>query len=231
MAKKYWKHRWRQIIQKLREKPLTVKELYELKLKNKPKDLNDPRPIPLRSLYRILEAMEYISLVYRGEDKKWHWCEEKGMIESQNYDAALKHSRLIIFGIKDKMIGIEDLLQHSILSAVPSEKEEVGAAWTQHLKTGYPDLYNLHIELQKFQEEHPYGFPSIQMLGTSKEGNLLKKVEELGEPKDINDKRLELASNYFAQAMRIVWLVKLGTPLRGYCDSCPTRYIQIKGKP
>jgi len=67
----------------------------------------------------------------------------------------------------------------------------------QHLKTGYPELYDLHIQTE----------------------NALKKLETEGEQED-REELFKLLSKLESEMDRLRLKVEFGTPLGGECDIC-----------
>lgn len=123
------KERIKPVIDALREGKKSQSELVKL-------------GIPKRTLNKILkEYLQYWGLV-RKEGNYWIWYENLRVFSSsQEYDLAIEHSRKLIPAIKN-------MLEVAIISRHP-----LHFAAVEHLKSGYPDIYQRHEKLEQLFNE------------------------------------------------------------------------------
>ena len=130
---KIWDITFPCIVKEIKKGAKTVKELKERCGASK------------STVYRIIKALEKAGLVEwkKGEYVKWK-SEIQAFESKENYEIALNHSKRILIdalGRKNKEIEIEDC-----------EKLLYNEQFIQHLKTGYPSIYNLYEKFKELEE-------------------------------------------------------------------------------
>jgi hypothetical protein len=115
--------------------------------------------IPEKSLSRILkDYLQVWGLVFQDkEEGKWHWILNKQEYENKYaYDLAIEHSKRIMFGESEARDGetywgIPANINTFECYATGSWKTDNAhvTEFLQHLKTGYPDLFD---QLEEFKE-------------------------------------------------------------------------------
>ena len=213
------------VIEGLRKKPMTWKELAEL-------------GIPEKTLQRILQ--DYLiswGLVQKNKDGYYVWFEQKRELSKAEYELALQHSKNLIFG-NETMLGISQYTIDSLINAYIMNPEEV-IPFFNHLETGYPLIYR---KFQKCLETLKERGKLIKQITKSLNKDTLRISYSFFPPIHINpsqkqefeliEKKLQNCFKDLAGEFAIISMqVKNGIPLEGYCDFCPHRKLKIVEKP
>lgn len=115
-----------------------------------PAELEKELSISHKTLYRCLSCLEGMGLIHkRDEDGRYEvvreWQEFKNESE---YRVKLEHSRMLLGRIIDYVKGEESLL-------APSMSDYVNEYLLQHIKSGYPDIYEQYCDwMEKNDEKH-----------------------------------------------------------------------------
>ncbi|MCD6502876.1 MAG: hypothetical protein J7K58_01380 [Euryarchaeota archaeon] len=111
--------------------------LKELDKGFKPKDLDNRfnGHIPHDTLYRILNVLKEADLVYVDKKGRYQYKWKKGIREysKKNYEIAMNHSKLLL-----ESKNLEELVENE--------------HFLKHLKTGYPDIYELYMNWKNAKE-------------------------------------------------------------------------------
>jgi hypothetical protein len=183
----------KRLLDSIREKPRRYSEL-----KTKFSD------VKRRTLYNYLNHFEGLGLIYH-EKGMWYPKEAKRKFETkQDYENALEHSKLIIFGSSTRQ-GAANVSTRSLIKdfCVHPERER---EFFSHLKTGYPQIY------EEFQK-------CCRVL--EKKG---QSIKELYYENRIRDPLKEIADE-----LEIIFLeIENNIPLEGFCSFCPHLKVKIK---
>jgi len=107
------------------------------------RDNRDKSGIPHDTLYEIIKILENSGVIYREEDGKYYFIWRKEIQEFKTkgeYEAKLRHSEQFLKKTleKDKIKYWERLISDE--------------NFIQHLKTGYPEIYELYMEFRQFEK-------------------------------------------------------------------------------
>jgi len=207
--------------------------------------------IPEKTLHRILIwYLEPWGLVKKRDDGRWSWFEHIKVYETrEDYEIALKHSEELFLGfdaILAEEVNLWLLLRHPLADIkgrnIVTEGSELKPFAEEHLKTGYPDTYEKLTkfrealsELQKLERNLDMKdvFSHFKIYREDFDEHLSARFQRPQEdtPKPIKrfrEQRLEnfreLADHFLVMKLK----VKMGTPLRGSCQLCPSE-VHVKG--
>src|SRR5271157_891409 len=155
MPKKLASDQIKTVLTAIQEGPKDWKELKTLKISN--------NPIPDKNLDRILkDYLEFWGLIFKDkEDGKWSWFLRKRVFENHDaYELALKHSKLLVFegerpGHDGAHQGIGASMYTLEIFASPNKQHtdyQEYQAFFQHIKTGYPPLYQKLLEYKSLRD-------------------------------------------------------------------------------
>ena len=144
MVRELGKGNIKKVIDAVREKPRTWAELERL-------------GIPEKSVTRILtEYLSYWGLVKKDESGRWVWFENIRTFENRHdYDIALEHSKALLngFPLVTWAIVQPGFLREKPIVPKGEEMMHLKKAVEDHLKTGYPQVYEKIREAIRGKEE------------------------------------------------------------------------------
>jgi len=127
--------------------------------------------VPHDTLYTILKILKEAGLIYRDEDGKYYYSYRKGIraFSEKNYKIALNHSKQILLEAEDAPSeSLRGKLEHiSYRRLIDNEY------FLQHLKTGYPEIYELYQKWKKSKED-------LEAKWKEFEDEVKREVEEKG---------------------------------------------------
>jgi predicted transcriptional regulator len=227
-AKQINEQKWRRlniIREKLREKPLTSKEITQLIFKNSANRTN------LRTIQNYLAELIGLELVcYDSASGLYSSNERKiALLSKHDYDIALKHSERLVLTNREKQ-RLDCMMPFSALQMLVFWDEEETkhdpdyGRFHEHLKTGYPELFlqmeNYKQEVKRLGLSSRYDVPVLRLPSTH---------HELDNIEDREKKKLErMRSLLVGEIYSLVDRVKHGVPLEGSCDACPGCYLSVK---
>jgi hypothetical protein len=229
--------RMRKIIEILKQKPLTFNEIRDLFTKEKIRG-----KILERSLQRYLEELKALGLItYNGQ---YHWAETKRVFQNKaEYEAFLKHSETLTFsGIANILLDEMNPYFGLDMLIFEPEKDKNLACLMQHIKTGYPDVFNLMEKYRRTMDKTglaqtpnipKFRLPTEPALKDNAQVVVLdpfKALRESGLKIEVSDKEVKELVNLrdllIGKIYMIIAKVKHGTPLQGKCDLCPELTIK-----
>jgi hypothetical protein len=218
-TKEYVRPKYRRmnlIRDKLKEKPMSFLEIAELFSKGSDKASR-------RSVQNYLAELKALKVIIHDEEKRLYFSAEcKRVFQSrQDYDIALTHSRNLLFSTKDEVRLVQINLGEALERIARKDTHDSDLyCFSQHLKSGYPEVYGLIEKYHKHTRDgtiHSRYFQEGDELDPKlkKEETMLKRIDCL-------------RASLFEEISAIINKVQNGTPLQGLCDYCPDREITIK---
>ena len=196
--------------------------------------------IPERTLSRILDYLQYWGLAKKhkedGRFGRWSWYEHVRTYETrEDYEIALKHSEELFLGldaILAEEVNLWLLLPHPLSDLkgknLLTEGKELKPFAEEHLKTGYPLMYEELIEFRKALSE----LRNLKKYDVKWVFNPIK-LSSVNTPepiKQLEKQRLEsfreLADSFLVLKLK----VKMGEPLKGSCPLCPQKVRILESK-
>jgi hypothetical protein len=167
---------------------------------------------------------------YDPEEKRYAWFEDLRVLSGKEHEIALKHSMSLVFSTRDKQRldqmnpswAVEWIVFHDRIE----DKTMDNLCIFQHLKSGYPEVYEL---MEKYRKIYSSKYLT-RTAGFVQESTTEVPVRPLNPKKE--PKRAKEAENVedllIGKIYSIARQVKHGTPLEGHCDYCPKRKIRIQ---
>jgi hypothetical protein len=170
-----------EVLKKLREKPSTWSEIKEEFKKRTKKEIADS------SLKSILDELKEYRIIKKDKDGRWWYAEHEIVVEKGYYNIVMKHSSLILPGFVDisrsyggtlalerveyvKLSNVPQITSYEY-SYSPYSKEMIAKYAEEHLKTGYPEVYEAVNKAKESAKE-------LEEETKSKEEEELRKIEE-----------------------------------------------------
>ena len=144
--------RMRHIIKKLEQQPMTLEEIFESLLKT---NLIKEDKIGKRSVQNYVAELRAIEIIsYDHSTGAYKFAEnEKQIFESKHdYQIALAHSKNLLFSnSRENTLRFDHMSPYFAVDMLvyESERDADDFATLQHLKTGYPEIYEI---LRKYRE-------------------------------------------------------------------------------
>lgn len=209
--------RMRKIIEALKQKPLTFDEITSLFTTKKDKTLE-------RSIQNYLAELKALGLV-SYDAGMYVWSENKLVYNSElEYKNAVKHSKKLVAEFEP---DIEDIPIHDVnhildlLICTP----ENHTFFVQHLQTGYrKSFWNTFEEFQQLLSKH--GF-DVHCVSTSFIPVGFDADSEPQIPKKDMEKLSQLKEKLLKELFFIINQVSHEVPLKGYCDLCLGKHVEI----
>lgn len=218
--------KWRRmnlIRNKLKEKSMSFSEIEQLFSKTV------SNVVRRRTVQNYLAELKALGLIiYDEQTKVYASAESKRVFQSRHdYDIALKHSRNLVFSTRDEIRLVQtDPFKALDLIAAKDTRDVDLDCFSQHLRSGYPEVHKLIEEYRKFAGEKGSKSSVVSNFAfVQEEADSDPKVkEERKRIKKIDDLKALLVGKIFS----IINQVQNGIPLQGFCDFCPDREITIK---
>lgn len=211
-------------------------------------ELKNETQINGRLVSRILA--DYLSpwgLAYKTDDGKWAFIQEKQVYSShEEYSIAVQHSRDVcgdLFSyVKLKNDGVSDFwaLSGDVDEIAFIEKGEPSIYLhmiRSHLRTGYGSVWESLVSYERLSKRHGYlGILNLDLernFTAGRDRELLsseRAAEAMGERglSETDRELLEsLKKGLVGDLAKIQWDVLAGTPMKGYCEHCPHRRVEI----
>jgi len=184
-------------------------------------------------------------VTYDNSSGNYCWKENKAVFHNKaEYELALSHSKKLVFSTSQKQRA--DQVNPPLFIdklAFEAYRDIDDKCVLQHLETGYPDVYRLLMKYKELMEKtglskspHLPKLPDrIDFLASTETpmemvtfaatigSNVKVDVNSKSVKQLINLRDLLIGKIYF-----IVEQVRHGTPLYGYCECCPHRFIEIE---
>ena len=242
------------VIEALRNKRMTWTELKELTYEED----GVTKKIPDKTLDRILkEYLSFWGLIkkvdFMGKEipasqpadtsiKKrkglWSWYETTRTYNSRELELALERSRKLSIGLEAILAEIPNLWTSSEramewVRKIEHEGRKFKPFAEQHLKTGYPEIYEkvmlfrrLGKEIKTVIEETYKELPErtkqiIQFVVYSAEPLGFEPPPISDEVQNINVKRLDVYEELTHDIRLVIMKINMGEPLDGICQLCP----------
>lgn len=231
------------VIEALRNKPMKWSELLE------------QTKIPEKSLHRILtEYLSFWGLVKKDEFGRWAWYDTIRTYKSKHdYELALNHSKMLIPGLRAILAEDMDLYLHLGSSAYvelreyEEESKLLKSFVEEHLRTGYPEVYDdvvkfrenmeqvqlieieIEKEIKKMKNKTLPFFPErlINIVSMREYEETLKLMPQkiVEKAKNIQEKRFKNYQKLVGELLFIIMKIRMGDPLKGKCNLCPRIHI------
>ena len=221
--------RMRSILDKLKEQPMELSQIEHLVYKQR------LTRVGKRTVQNYLAELQGLGLVDYNKEKRMYYFIGlvKQTFSTHEHKLALKHSERLIFTREDYQ-GLDQWHEDTLLENLirhPEHSLEISCLM-QHFKTGY--YGELWAPLQKFRElMEKYDIPIVPTslgLRDAESGyghSIRKPFEKL--PQEDKKSLLDLKKHFLQTLYGVMFDVKHGVPLKGWCDHCPTRSVSIKG--
>jgi len=178
------------------------KALLEI-IKKKPRKWNEivkeveKYKISKDSVNKYLDEFKEIGIIKKDKDECWWYTEHEVAVEDKNYNIAMNHSLLVLPGFVEisreyggilaiekieyvKLSNVQQLASSYDYSHTPYSKEMVVEYAKEHLKTGYPEVWeaiNKALAVNKLAE-------SVKELEKLKEQKEQEKITRITKPVD-----------------------------------------------
>ncbi len=215
---KIWDITFPCIVKEIKKGAKTVKELEERCGASK------------STVYRIIKALEKAGLVEwkKGEYVKWK-SEIQAFESKENYEIALNHSKRLFLEAED--VELESLKGE--LKYINYKKLLENKYFINHLKTGYPEIFELYEEWKKIKDDSENKFKEFldEVRKKVKErGFKIKKHEsEVAKGKEVYDLISTLIFDLIRDNIRIEDVRLSVDEERVYCE--PYKAISISSDP
>jgi hypothetical protein len=246
MARELIKEKIKQIITTLKKKSTSWS------------DLKKVTGLPDKTLDRYLDYIEYWGLAGKS-DAGWQWFENIRTYETEHdYDLAMNHSRKLLDTLRGFFpLSISDSEMFNNRRTLPVKINDeliLCDMAREHLKTGYPKIFNEIVvfeelieqrsELEKSLEAHNMKIDKDKIVTYVANFNLLKQYiipknqrKEVGKLVNIIGSEsltlIEKAQKNYTEGLiktsnelrQLVFTVEHGEPLNGNCQLCPKTKI------
>lgn len=245
MARELAKEKIKEIIDIIKEKPVTWI------------DLKENTNLPDKTLSRYLDYVNYWGLAKKSESGYWEWFERIRTYETEkDYNLAIRHSKKIseaLNGILPASLNNPALFKNWWIEPESNDQLILRERAREHLKTGYPRIYTEIVEFEELlNQEIQYAQNELFIVSDSRKLTIESLLQYTGKfrsckfavPKEYwkeielivkkitptqlefleetEKKRWDRLLKIAGELRQIMLQVEHGEPLLGSCSLCPT---------